>query len=200
MKSKTVNHDYKEATKVTSGSAVVARCGDQCNLHLQIPSFSRKLSSQPMNRVPKNVLVLFLDAVSRQGFYRNFPQTMQVLERLQVQGKTEVTQFFRYMAIGHSTRNNARAMFTGNNSVTKRATVWETISPYYLTTIVDNSCVEWAKKYLGRNSIPDLSLNAPWCMVEYNGNRSDTYELLTGPWSIQRRCLCGRPVHEYSFE
>eukprot|EP01105_Mastigella_eilhardi_P002931 TRINITY_DN1378_c0_g2_i1.p1 TRINITY_DN1378_c0_g2~~TRINITY_DN1378_c0_g2_i1.p1 ORF type:complete len:668 (-),score=140.78 TRINITY_DN1378_c0_g2_i1:69-2072(-) len=210
----TKHREYLGSPVTINGSAVRAECSavgfgggrqqpqQQCNLLLPRRLYPVTRTLEPLRaHAPRNILVLFLDAVPRQGFMRKFSQTLSRLEYLHARGDTHVAQFFRYFAVGHSTRNNARAMFTGRSDHTQATTtVWKALSASYTTALIDNTCVEWSRKYLGRSTPADYNLNALWCLPEYNGNRSDTYELLNGPWSIQRRCLCGRRIHDYMLD
>ncbi len=65
-----------------------------------------------------NVMIVYLDAVSRRQFHRKLPQTVAVLEalregRLSQHNVSSVFQFFGYHALGYITKLNMRAMYTG---------------------------------------------------------------------------------------
>src|SRR5690606_12576687 len=120
--------------------AIVARCGDVDNLLVRCvrnesvvkrvrefeagkqtaSSGSTDSNDQADhgNPFPRlNVLIVYLDAVSRRHFHRKLPQTVSFLETIH-RGEfrnnvSSVYQFFGYHALGVMTKLNLRAMYTG---------------------------------------------------------------------------------------
>ncbi|KAH3742632.1 type I phosphodiesterase/nucleotide pyrophosphatase [Pelomyxa schiedti] len=186
------NHSYNTSIPFSSVSAV---SGDvQGNV-----SYLEPIKYPPA----PNIVFIFLDAISRAGWHRKFPETLSVLQDLHTRNEDlEVFQFLRYHAVGHTTRKNARAMFTGESDANRHKTLWELIEHKYVTGIVDNTCTEWSAKYLyDRSAIADHRLNSPWCLPEYVGTgRTENFDLLRGPWSLQRRCITGIFVHDWVLQ
>ncbi|KAH3743723.1 type I phosphodiesterase/nucleotide pyrophosphatase [Pelomyxa schiedti] len=177
------------------------------------PSRHPVLSSQYVPRSTKlkvpNILVIYLDSISRNSLIRKFPHTMRFFEQVRNNATNnlggpsvaDAFQFLRYHSIGRTTRHNARAMFTGDPYESQLMTIWEILQDDYVTGIIDNTCAEWSAKYLeGRSAIADHRLSAIWCLPEYAGLRGESFDLFTGPWSLQRRCLVGEQVHNRVFE
>ncbi|KAH3767903.1 type I phosphodiesterase/nucleotide pyrophosphatase [Pelomyxa schiedti] len=140
----------------------------------------------------------------RAGWLRKLPKTTRLLEKIESDEEAHVAQFLRYHALGQTTKLNGVAMFTGHSKPKKDfLTLWELVKPKFVTGIVDNSCMEWSAKYLSRSTFPDHRLNSIWCLPEYIGSTTtdgETFNPFFGPWSFQRRCLFGKPVHMWAME
>eukprot|EP01105_Mastigella_eilhardi_P028484 TRINITY_DN942_c0_g1_i1.p1 TRINITY_DN942_c0_g1~~TRINITY_DN942_c0_g1_i1.p1 ORF type:complete len:593 (-),score=122.44 TRINITY_DN942_c0_g1_i1:1334-3091(-) len=193
--------------------AAVVTCGKHRNLHLRVPrdhDAVMRVSGRPPPKedVPlaaPNIVVIFVDALSRNDFFRKLPTTMHLLENVHgdANSPADVFQLMLYHSLSFHTRPNTLAMFTGEaQPPDSPLTLWELLRPRYVTAIVDNTCLEWSAKYLhNRSAVADHRLNAPWCLPEYAGvSRDEQYPLLYGAWSVQRRCIAGRAVHEWAFE
>ena len=76
---------------------------------------------------------------------------------------------------------------------------WKYSNEGYVTTVIDNSCLDWSTRYLGVLSKVDHQFVAPFCLddshpfVDPHGN-------FRGPFSIRRRCMHGKYVHSYAFD
>lgn len=171
-----------------------------------------------------NVLLLYLDAISRRHFHRRFPTTAAFLNKLKKEREDDlvVTEFFRYHAIGITTSRNARAMFTGFslrpssvedlpylNSIrfsrneempppNYPVPIWEAYKRKgFVTAQIDNSCQDWEAKYVARSSHGwDHQFVAPFCLPEYFPLKNP-HGNWVGPFAIRRRCLAGSQVHQW---
>eukprot|EP00727_Mastigamoeba_balamuthi_P001255 m51a1_g11126 hypothetical protein (642) ;mRNA; r:124662-126834 len=140
-----------------------------------------------------DVVVVFLDSVSRAQFVRCLPATARWLaERAGPAGR--VRQFARYHSVAGNTPRNSRALLTGREGAGEGARyLWEACAAAgYATLLADNTCAEWARKYGGRGSSPaHVAPNGLWCSRAYTGRKPDGYALLWGASSLRRRCLGG---------
>lgn len=157
-----------------STDAAVVTCGEEKNLYLsckQIPSAIQRVSwrNDTLRTDPKrvpNIVMIFLDALARNAFYRKLPKTMKLLEDVHNNPTlygSEMFQFMQYHSLARTTRKNGRAMFTGNWSANHYKTVWEILQESYITGIIDNTCMEWSAKYFSHwlfKTISDICMAA----------------------------------------
>jgi hypothetical protein len=181
---------------------------------------SRKiLKEKKPEQEPLNVVIMFLDAVSRKHFQRKFPQTVAVMESLYKDYKTTkdpkstgIFQFFRYHALDFSTDDNTKALYLGRTvKGTEPELVHErfanaSVAPPiwfnyrdngYVTVRIDNFCEDWPQKYNKFLADADQDVITPFCLPEYLGSAHD---ILYGPYGLTHRCLSGKNVHTYSFD
>eukprot|EP00898_Chlorokybus_atmophyticus_P004661 jgi/Chlat1/5196/Chrsp33S05173 len=150
---------------------------------------------------PPNVLLLYLDAVSRRHFIRKFPKIVEWLRRRPrlnahpegVQGEALQAsvaaalkarsmdgwafESLRYHARGQTTTPNDRAIFVGGD------TLEEDFSATYQLNV----------------SKVDHEFVPPFCDPSYYvpGNAQGNF---VGPFSVRRRCLHGKEVHEWVLD
>ncbi len=93
----------------------------------------------------------------------------------------------------------------------RKQPVWHKFTDHgYVTATIDNSCMDWSGRYQQQSSKVEHQFVAPFCLddshplVDPHGN---TVLLLTfyidvfnGPFSIRRRCMAGRYVHQYVMD
>eukprot|EP00762_Andalucia_godoyi_P005639 ANDGO_06450.mRNA.1 hypothetical protein ACA1_203060 len=155
-----------------------------------------------MNLRP-NVILLYLDTLSRRHFFRKLQKTAAVLERLSAESDVDVFQFFRYHAVGITTVPNDKALFLGISeySTEKEAKpIWELFSESgYKTAHVDNSCQDFSVKYQNKSSFFDNEFVPLFCHDDYYPV-DIPFGVFQGPFSIRRRCLKSRFVHEYALD
>lgn len=155
-----------------------------------------------------NVLILYVDAVSRRHFLRRFPKTVAWLEEINEGDVASAYQFFRYSSSGFYTRRNTNRLFQGRKERmpaprpgvdNKYPAIWELYQRHgYATATIDNSCQDWGMLYAGGPAIVDHQFVAPFCLPEYYP-LENPYGNFQGPFSMRRRCLRGKPVHRYSL-
>ena len=162
-------------------------------------------AAKAAGRLP-NIVMLYIDTISRPNLFRSLPNTIKFLEDFAAQSErpefpATISQFLRIHAYVHHTKQNSRGMFTGSQNLTKLPFIWEDLKRAgYITMIADNSCVEWARKYGGRSSQPDISPNAVWCHKDYTRDPTVDYNLLKGSNSVKTRCISGKRTDEIMFE
>ncbi|KAJ1719098.1 hypothetical protein LPJ53_006072, partial [Coemansia erecta] len=160
-----------------------------------------------------NVVFLMLDAVSRRHFFRRLPKSANVLRSLERPGAHRLLELFRYHSVGFSTKNNTRAMYTGDILPIRRnpLPIWAYFRDRgYITARVETECDDWVKENVGSNFDDqdfavsnrslDYELASPFCMPEYFPNVGNPFGNFKGPFSIIARCLYGRYVHEWAFD
>jgi hypothetical protein len=166
--------------------------------------------SDSLSRQPVNVLVLFLDAVSRRHMHRKLPKTMEVLTNLHSPSKdhsgARLWQFFRYHIVGFNTNHNTRALYTGDrNHDPERRTIVEDAfesEPKRMTLRAETNCEDWSSEYSGRatSTAYDHELLTPFCHPSYYSHDGHPFGNFKGPYSILRRCLFDRYVHRHTFD
>lgn len=212
-------HNHEKSYKYTGrvpksewqeASAITAYCGDEKKV--VIPPFQlnttlleeSEAAAQATGKRPRvSIVMIYLDAVSRPAMHRSLPKSMKFLESLAQDPKSpaSVHQFLRAHSYVHNTAPNSRGMFTGTQYTSTKPYLWESLKEAgYITMIVDNTCVEWAVKYGGRSSQPDIAPNAIWCHDDYTIVTDDDYNFVKGTSSIVRRCLLGNQTDELGFQ
>ncbi|KAG0043451.1 hypothetical protein BGZ83_011395 [Gryganskiella cystojenkinii] len=160
-----------------------------------------------------NVLVLFMDAVSRRQFYRKLAKTSAFVESItsagdeqdDPQGRPQLHEFFRYNAVGFNTDPNSRAVYTGNRERMDPALlpIWKDFHDAgYVTSRVEDNCEDWSAQYTGiaTSEYFDHELQSPFCLPPYYALTGNAFGNFVGPYSIMRRCLHGDNVHNHAFE
>ena len=70
----------------------------------------------------------------------------------------------------------------------------------YATLMLQGLCQDWGLTYTGADTGDlDHDIYAPFCHPEYHPHPR-TYGNFQGPFSIRRRCIGGRYVHDYMFD
>lgn len=169
-----------------------------------IESENSNRAARSAGRTP-NILMLYIDTISRPNLFRSLPKTIKFLEDFAKKSESPnfpatISQFLRIHAYVHHTEPNSRGMFTGTQNMSSLPFIWEDLKRAgYATFIADNSCVEWARKYGGRSSQPDFSPNSVWCHKDYTRDPDTDYNLLKGPNSVKTRCISGLRTDELMF-
>ncbi|KAF9946319.1 hypothetical protein BGZ72_000427 [Mortierella alpina] len=164
-------------------------------------------SVEPARR--PNVMVMFMDAVSRRQFYRKLAKTSAVVASLDktAQGGPQLHEFFRYHAVGFNTDANSRAIYSNNSNVNGRDTpnppLWKDFyEAGYITARVEDNCEDWSTQYTGvaTSQYFDHELQAPFCLPPYYALEGNPFSNFEGPYSIVARCLHGSNVHNYALD
>ncbi|EFN55879.1 hypothetical protein CHLNCDRAFT_145486 [Chlorella variabilis] len=151
-----------------------------------------------------NVLILFLDSLGRRHFFRRMPRSAAAVEAVARRGASSLHQFFRYHVTGFHTDPNTHVMYTGSPFENQRAQpFWHAYRQAgYVSGSVYNLCEDWGAEYDSMRTPHDHELVAPFCLPEYHPVTLDgePYQMFKGAFSILRRCLRGRHVHQYNFD
>ena len=166
----------------------------------------RKLKENK-NSKNDNVLFIFLDTLSRAHFQRTMKKTCKFLEKYMKNNNLySAYQFNKYHSLGTNTHPNVAAMYFGFPMSEKRG---QNIIKYfkdngYITANIGNICSKELfaveKKitsiYFDRYDHENIAM---WCDPNYY-DRRNPYPINKGEFSVIRRCLYGKEVHEYVFE
>eukprot|EP00727_Mastigamoeba_balamuthi_P009662 m51a1_g5318 hypothetical protein (869) ;mRNA; f:316471-321407 len=138
-----------------------------------------------------DVLVVFVDALSRRLLPSLLPRTARALEGTRTH---EVFQFFRYHAVSQITGRNFYALWgRGPGGLS----MWELArGSGYVSAYVTEQC-EW-KDHFDIRGRPDYWPLGPFCLPEYQPPHDDSLPML-GPYSFARRCIAGREVHKHAM-
>jgi hypothetical protein len=155
-----------------------------------------------------NVMVVYLDAVSRRQLHRKMPETVSFLEEIYA-GKwhnnvSSVFQFFNYHAIGSITKLNMRAMYMGHVVKdllqTSYRAIWDHFRDNgYVTGLSDNECEDKVARLANTNTTWDHQFLSPFCLPEYLPV-GDPHGNWVGPFALKARCMYGKHVHQWVLD
>jgi len=159
----------------------------------------------------KNVLILYIDSLSRQHFKRQLKNTFNWFNRKynNFTSEYEAFQFLKYHILGGNTRSN---MIPGNFGVNEGGPVYGNhfVEEFkqkgfiagnamdYCSREVFESYSEKEKSYLGFSSF-DHEFASLYCDPNF-GDLSTGGFFLNGPYGIRKHCLYSKPTYEYMFE
>ena len=156
-----------------------------------------------------NVLILYIDALSREQFYRNLPETAKLLEKYYIKNTEKksnfnVYQFLKYHNFNSWTEINAFPMFYGVK-FKKYGDNFQNIyqEKGFITGQSNNFCSKEVYSISNKTDnlnygIFDHELISLFCEPNYSNKY--TLNLFQGPYSLFRRCLYGRDSFEYVLE
>ncbi|EGC30482.1 hypothetical protein DICPUDRAFT_50727 [Dictyostelium purpureum] len=173
---------------------------------------------------PIDILFLMIDALSRAHFKRALPTTYETLQEIQKQGHSKIFQFFRYHSLKPFSDPNTMAMYNGLNRVgydeidyknginagDRSEFSWEKNPMFYqsfrndtyVNTWITGLCQDWYQRYLEvdkpEGSV-DHELALPFCSPHLHPAERP-FGVFDGPYSIRRRCLGEKHVHERIFD
>ncbi|KAF9437026.1 hypothetical protein BGZ76_002227, partial [Entomortierella beljakovae] len=158
-------------------------------------------------RTKPNVMVLFLDAVSRRQFYRKMAKASSTLGSLDKSSEEgpQLHEFFRYHSVGFNTDDNSRAIYTNYTQRHNPAKlpIWKDFyEAGYITSRVEDNCEDWSSQYTGvaTSNYFDHELQSPFCFPPYYALEGNPFSNLEGPYSIVSRCFHGTNVHNHAFD
>ena len=150
-----------------------------------------------------NLIVFMMDTVSRQHFYRKMEEMTTYLEYLNNTGKYEVFQFFRIISNGFNTGFNTRAMYSGSQLQQDRRgrPYWDIFSGQgNVAAYINGFCEDWMSCFMKTKfKGMDHAVFYPWCHFDFHPLER-TFGNFAGPFSILRRCINGKQVHDYIFD
>jgi hypothetical protein len=157
----------------------------------------------------KNTMIIYIDAISRTHFFRTMKKTVKWIEKFYKNNDSKLRsyQFLKYHSLGYFTEINTIPAFIGK---------WwlESGGNYYvkyfkdigaMTADVVNPCGRGVvtfynndMRYLNWGTY-DHHHSALFCDPNYN-QADNPYTPFLGPYSVRRRCLHGKDVHDYQLE
>ncbi len=158
-----------------------------------------------------NVLVIFLDTLSRPQYRRKFPKLFSYLETFYKNNTSnfESYQFFKYHATQASTELTMLPILTGIHPIINDP-VKDLIHNYYkekgfITAHSLNQCINLefnydknqTKKFIWKNF--DYEFFSPFCDPSYVEYGKET-GFLYGPSSFFKRCLYGKDTFQYVLD
>ena len=166
----------------------------------------RKTKINEKNIMYKNILIFFLDTVSRNHFLRKFPKTMKFLndfskyETNPSKKNMTVFQFFKYNSLNSFTDPNLKAIYYGGKLLGKGTHFGIYFKENgYITGRVNSYCGKEAimgnKESSFIHHIFDHEGLSLGCMKPfYDG----PFHILLA--SLVKKCLFGKDLNEYAFE
>ena len=163
---------------------------------------------------PQNILMIFIDSVSRQHFRRKLPKTHKWLDNY-YQNKTshlESFQFFKYHTSAAHTTPNMMKIFYGTtyeNASLSYPLSLKFKENGYITAKSNNFCgstyfdiseSEAELEKLNMESF-DHENTAMFCDPNYQKTGEDgSYGYMEGSFAMVRRCLYGKDTHEHVLD
>ena len=173
-------------------------------------NITKNLAIKNNNSKYKNILFIYLDAVSRPQFLRKLPKTSKFIEKFMKNKNNNLGfnsfEFMKYQSFAHWTTPNVYPMFLGISENYRYGT---SIIKYlkkqgYITAQTDNFCsketFEIEKKDFFRKKIffedYDHENIAMFCDPTYF-NQEKPYPFLSGAYANMRRCIFGKDSFKY---
>lgn len=157
----------------------------------------------------KNLMIVYIDSISRRHWHRRMPKTTKWLEKFYKTDHPKYTsyQFLKYHATGYFTQINTIPAFLGK---------WwlETGGNYYTKYYKDKGAITAQTISICGRELFDLENDqfrhmnwesydhehiALFCDPNYH-QVDNPYTPFLGAYSVRRRCLHGKDTHEYMLE
>lgn len=161
----------------------------------------------------KNVLIIYIDALSRRHFMRKMKKTAEWIEKFHHKGDSDPSQklfsyqFMKYHSLGYFTQINTVPAFfgkwwleAGGNYYTKYFKEKGAITGQ-TNEFCSRQVFDWENQ-LHKNlnfETYDHEHVALFCDPNYN-QADNPYTPFLGPYSVRRRCLHGKDTHDYQLE
>ena len=159
-----------------------------------------------------NIMVIFLDSLSRQHFLRTMKKTASFIEKFMKYDNNlgfNSYQFMKYQTFASWTPPNAKPMFfSSNNNKGKNVYILKYLKENgFVTGNSGNLCAKEAFPYdVNDNSNYNIILDeydheniAMFCEPNYSSEDSP-YPLFSGPYAVIRKCLFGLDTFKYLLE
>ena len=173
----------------------------------------RKLYEENKNKIKfDNILILYIDALSREQMFRSLPKTMKYIEQYFIKNENKkkdfnLYQFLKYHNFAALTKINALPMFYGKSFSDYNAVNFGNYYKKYgfITAQTNDYCgkevfsIHQENIDQVENDFYDYENIALFCDPNYS--RPGFFETVEkGPYSPRRRCLYGKDVYEYVLE
>ena len=189
----------------------------QPNLHVNARTATASTANERSATKP-NVIVIFVDALSRLHAYRRLPRTVAVMQAMLNSGQHDVYDFTKYNTVDYHTRGNLQALLCNANMLYGRQCVREKTvfnsfrAARYVTTYISDDAQDMIVEHLAHDkAIPgdgSVDLAAAYG-IDYEQVDSfahseyaneGQWNNFRGPYSMTSRCIAGRNVHTYAFD
>jgi len=165
----------------------------------------------PNALIAKNFLIIYIDAVSRRHFFRKLPKSVEWLNKYYRQRDSNYTtyQFLKYHSVGYFTViNNIPSFFgkwwmqPGGHFYTKYFKEKGSITGQTISFCGKESFeIPKDEKIYRKRKYEDYDHEMVSLSCDPNYSQVDNpFTLFLGPYSVKRRCLHGKDVHDYTFE
>jgi hypothetical protein len=160
----------------------------------------------------KNLMVIFIDSLSRRQFFRKMPKTKAWVEQFydnqsDKNRKFSTYQFLKFHDMGPFTQINTMPGFFGSWWLKAGGTFFT--QPFIERgAIIGQSVNQCAREQFDLENdhmryfpweYTDHENHAMFCDPNYN-QADNPYTPFLGPYSIRRRCLHGKDTHDYNLE
>ena len=165
--------------------------------------------SLPIKEKPKykNILFLYIDAISRPEFIRSMKETQKFINKYHNSSKYSFYQMLKYQNFIFFTQQNVNPMFFGESMFNSNGTsILKLIKKKgYITAQADNICTRQLydiednyTQNIDYESFDHENI-ALFCDPNYY-NPENRFTPYMGPYSIRRRCLYGKDTFEYVLD
>lgn len=176
--------------------------------------FNHELVAQRSNLVSPsivdNVMVIYIDTLSRAAAMRRLPETMKTFEKM----TPKMHQFFKYHSIGPYTLANMYPMFYGiprpktviPYAEEKKSFIHQYKNNGFITGRALSHCALSAlntysdEKYYNQVDEEPFDHTGLGWACEVNARPHTLNEATTGPTSLLRRCVYGKDLSEYVID
>lgn len=159
--------------------------------------------------IAKNVMIIYIDALSRRHFMRKMKKTQQWIDKFYKTDHPKYTsyQFMKYHSLGYFTQINTIPAFHGK---------WwlEAGGNCYIKYWKEKGGITAQSNGVCGRELYDLDndqyIHLNWENYDHeqvslscdpNFNQADNpYTPFLGPYSVRRRCLHGKDIHDYQLE
>ena len=199
---------YNKKTKIRSAKMKLIKNETLSKQRNKISLNAKKTN----NSLYDNIMVIYIDCISRQHFLRKMKKTASFIERFMKYDNNlgfNSYQFMKYQTFAHWTTPNVMPMFySSRNPEGRRVNVIKYMKDNgYVTGNSGNLCSKesFGFDYEDRSNY-DIILDeydheniAMFCDPNYSSEDSP-YPLITGPYGIIRKCLYGLDTFKYLLE
>ena len=227
VRSKMIPQIYEDPVVVTNGEAVIAECGSERRYFSRLLTSTkadrlrsgtgqerrdseirqhRKLTVAKNKTVsakpPSNVMIILIDALSRNQLHRMLPLTSNYLRSLKYGNSTsDVFELYRFLAVAQHTGPNTLAFMTGEATPgPETVPFWRRVYERdYLTSMFTGICENWGAHYARLHNAFDIEYGSMMCVPEYH-DPVNPFGMTRGPYSVLRRCLGPDYVHQHVLD
>lgn len=160
------------------------------------------------NRMDKNVLLLYIDNMSRANFMRRMPKTAQWLARFVDNQESDYTtyQYFRYHSVFYNTQYTTSALYFGEIEDVKDTSnnIFDSYSKNgYITGFFKDACeIKSAHITNPEAKLPEWDHfgGTITCDPNYDNMTFGGVDIFKGKSSVLRHCLYGMDMHNIQIE